>query len=108
MNEIIDECRKLNQMIVNSKEYKNYIFAKNSIKAHEDLYGALKEFKQRYSDIMRFTEGNPYDEILRLYYDNDELIHNSTVNEYLCAESAFSRLIKDVIGEISGGFKMDI
>ena len=103
MDELIEQCRKLNQLIVDSKEYKNYIIARNSIQSDEGLYNELMEFKHRYEDVMKYTDGNPFDEIHRLYYDNDELIHNSTVNEYLRAESALSRLVRRIISEITDG-----
>ena len=79
MNDIIEECKKLNQMITDSKEYKNYVFAQSSIRSNEELYNSLMEFKNRYADVLKYTDGNPYDEILRMYYENDELLHNSTV-----------------------------
>ena len=103
MDELIEQCRKLNQLIIDSKEYQSFIIARNSIKSHEELYGNLMEFKRKYEDVMKYTEGNPFDEIHKLYYDNDELIHNSTVNEYLRAESALSRLVKKIIAEITEG-----
>ena len=103
MDELIEQCRKLNQLIIDAKEYKNYIIARESIKSNEELYNDLMEFKRRYEDVMKFTDGNPFDEIHRLYYDNDELIHNSTVNEYLRAESALSRLVRRIISEITDG-----
>ena len=103
MEELIEQCRKLNQLIIDSKEYTTFIVARNYIKSNEALYNDLMEFKRRYEDVMKYTEGNPFDEIHKLYYDNDELIHNSTVNEYLRAESALSRLIRKVISEITEG-----
>ena len=103
MNDIIEECKKLNQMITDSKEYKNYVFAQSSIRSNEELYNSLMEFKNRYADVLKYTDGNPYDEILRMYYENDELLHNSTVNEFLRAESSLSKLIKSVISEITDG-----
>ena len=107
MDNIMEECRKLNLMITNSEEYRNYIFARNSIKANEDLYNRLMEFKRRYEDIMKYTDGNPYDEIYRIYYENDDLIHNSTVNEYLRAESALSKLIRSIIAKVTDGIRFE-
>ena len=65
------------------------------------------DFKHRYEDILRYTEGNPYDELYKIYYENDELIHNSAVNEYLRAESAFSKLIRKVIDDVSKDLSVD-
>ena len=103
MEELIEQCRKLNQMIIDSKEYKNYIIARESIMSNEALYNDLMEFKRKYEDVMKFTDGNPFDEIHKLYYENDELIHNSTVNEFLRAESALSRLVRRIVAEITDG-----
>ena len=108
MEEILEQCRILNQLIMDSKEYKNYTYALGSIKTNEELYNSLMEFKKRYTDVMHYTEGNPYDEIYRLTNDYDDLLHNSTVNEFLRAESAFSKLVRGVIGEISDGFSVEI
>ena len=107
MESLLEQCRILNGMIMDSKEYKNYVYARNTMLSNEELNNALTEFKNRYADVMKYTDGNPYDELLSLYMENDELIHNSVVNEFLRAESAFSKLIKRVIGEISDGFNLD-
>ena len=93
---------------MDSKEYKNYVYALGSIKASGELYDSLMDFKKRYADVMHYTEGNPYDEIYRLTSENDDLLHNSTVNEYLRAESAFSKLVRSVINEISDGFTVEV
>ena len=73
----------------------------------DELYRAVIEFKKRYADIERYTEGNPYDELYKLYVEYDELIHDSTVNEYLRAESAFSELIRMVTDEVFRGFSFE-
>ena len=87
MEEIIEATKKLNQMLKDSREYKRFIHARTSLRANEDLYRQLKELKQKYKDIQTYWEDNPYDEIYRLCDDNDRLLHNSVINEYLRAES---------------------
>ena len=108
MDDIKLECIKLNQMIYKSKEYKNYIHARNALKANPELYNSIQEFKARYSDVLKYTEGNPYDEILKMYYENDELIHNSLVSEYLRTESAFSKLLRNTINQVIEGFNFNV
>lgn len=107
MNDIEEKCAELNRLIKNSPEYRRYITAKNTIKTNEQLYNSLMEFKRRYADILNYTEGNPYDELCKIYYENDDLIHNSAVNEYLRAESAFSKLVREVIAVISKDIIVD-
>ena len=107
MDELKGELRQVNRLIRDSQEYKSYIFAKNALKMKDELYRAVIEFKKRYADIERYTEGNPYDELYKLYVEYDELIHDSTVNEYLRAESAFSELIRMVTDEVFRGFSFE-
>ena len=107
MDELKGELRRVNRLIRDSQEYKAYVFARNALKSKEELYNAVIDFKKKYTDIERYTEGNPYDELYRLYMENDELIHNSTVNEFLRAENAFSELIRRVTDEIFRGFTFE-
>ena len=107
MEEIIEQTRLLNRMLKDSFEYKRFIHARTSLRANEDLYRQLKELKVKYKDVQAYWEDNPYDEIYRLCADNDWLLHNSVVNEYLRAESALSRLVRRMIDEVTADFPMD-
>lgn len=107
MDKIMEASRDLNLMITDSEEYKNYIYARNSIKANEELYDSLMQFKRQYEDIMKYTDGNPYDDLLRVYYENDDLIHNSVVNDFLRAESALTKLLKSTIERVTAGIRFE-
>ena len=106
-DEIIEATRHLNHMLKESQEYRRFIHARTALRANEDLYQKLAELKNRYKDVQTFWEDNPYDEIYRLCADNDWLLHNSVVNEYLRAESALSRLIRRMLDEVTADFPMD-
>ena len=67
----------------------------------------LRELKERYKEIQTYWEGNPYDEIYKLCDENDWLLHNSVVNEYLRAESALSRLIRRMMDEVTADLVVD-
>ncbi|MBO6162303.1 MAG: YlbF family regulator [Eubacterium sp.] len=107
MEDVIAASRHVNELLKESMEYRRFIHAKNSLRANDDLYQKLKELKARYVEVQTFWEGNPYDEIYRLCADNDWLLHNSVVNEYLRAESALSRLIRRLMDEITRDFPLD-
>jgi cell fate (sporulation/competence/biofilm development) regulator YlbF (YheA/YmcA/DUF963 family) len=107
MDEILNATRYVNQLLKESKEYQRFIFARNQLRANTDLYQRLKEMKERYKDVQAYWEGNPYDEIYRICQENDELLHNSVVNEYLRAESALSRLIRMMVDTVVEGFHID-
>ena len=107
MDEILNATRHVNQLLKESKEYKRFIFARNQLRANADLYERLKSMKNRYKDVQAYWDGNPYDEIYRMCEENDELLHNSVVNEYLRAESALSRLIRRMMDELTADFHID-
>ncbi|SEQ07413.1 Control of competence regulator ComK, YlbF/YmcA [Lachnospiraceae bacterium NE2001] len=107
MDKITELSKELNISILESEEYRNYIFARNSLKSNEGLFNKVMEFKRYYEDVMKYTDGNPFDDILRLYYENDELLHNSVVNEYLRAESALSKLMRKVITRVTDGIHFE-
>ncbi len=107
MDEIIAATRHVNQLLKESEEYKRFVFARNALSANADMYARLKALKARYTDVQTYWEGNPYDEIYHMCEENDELLHNSVVNEYLRAESALSRLIRRMVDEIIAGFHID-
>jgi len=104
MEDIIAATRHVNELLKQSEEYKRFAFARNALRTNMDLYNQVKELKHRYTDVQTYWEGNPYDEIYRMCQENDELLHNSVVNEYLRAESALSRLIRRMVDEITDGF----
>ena len=86
MDELMEECRKLNSMLKSSREYKSYISAKNHLRRNEDLEKKLRELYARNRE-----------ETKKLYEENDELLHNSLVNDYIVAESALRRLLKTML-----------
>lgn len=107
MEDIIAATRHVNQLLKASEEYKRFVFARNALCANVDMYQRLKTLKARYTDVQTYWDGNPYDEIYRMCEENDELLHNSVVNEYLRAESALSRLIRRMMDELTADFHID-
>lgn len=107
MEDILEATKHVNELLKESKEYKRFIFARNQLRANSDMYQRLKEMKDRYKDVQTYWDGNPYDEIYRICQENDELLHNSVVNEYLRAESALSHLIRSMVDIVVEGFHID-
>ena len=107
MEDIIAATRHVNQLLKASEEYKRFVFARNALCANMDMYQRLKTLKARYTDVQTYWDGNPYDEIYRICQENDELLHNSVVNEYLRAESALSHLIRSMVDIVVEGFHID-
>jgi cell fate (sporulation/competence/biofilm development) regulator YlbF (YheA/YmcA/DUF963 family) len=107
MNEIIAESRAINRRIKSSKEYNKYIYARNALKSNEELYAQVCEYKKRNYEIQTYGGDNPYDEMVQLERDYDELLHNSLVNEYIRAEGRICRLMRDMFAEITADLTFD-
>ena len=106
MDELILECKKLNNMLKESKEYKRYVSARNNLRRNEDLERKLSELYARNSEIQEYSN-DAFAETERLYSENDELLHNSIVNEYIRAESALCRLLRDMLDVTADGIRFD-
>ena len=106
MDELMEECRKLNSMLKSSREYKSYISAKNHLRRNEDLEKKLRELYARNREIQEYSN-NAYEETEKLYADNDDLLHNSIVNEYIRAESALCRLLRNMLDITADGIRFD-
>lgn len=106
MDELILECKKLNNMLKESKEYKRYVSARNNLRRNEDLERKLSELYARNSEIQEYSN-DAFAETERLYSENDELLHNSIVNEYIRAESALCRLLRNMLDVTADGIRFD-
>ncbi|MBR1508294.1 MAG: YlbF family regulator [Eubacterium sp.] len=96
MSDIIDECRKLNQMLKDSEEYRKYVQARKNLRANKDLYKSLKELKRINADIHNYSGDNRFDDLSKMLIDYDDLLHNSVVSDFLRAESRLSGLIREM------------
>ena len=106
MDELLPECRTLNNMLKDSKEYKKFVNARKNLRRNEDLERKLRELYARNREIQEYSN-NAYEETEKLYADNDDLLHNSIVNEYIRAESALCRLLRNMLDITADGIRFD-
>ena len=106
MDELLQECKKLNGMLLESKEYKKFVSARKNLRRNEDLERKLRDLYARNREIQEYSN-NAYEETERLYAENDELLHNSIVNEYIRAESALCRLLRNMLDITADGIRFD-
>lgn len=107
MREVIAESKVLNEHIHNSSEYKKYIDTKRKLYDNMELCNQLKEFRRRNYELQNRQGVNPYDEVLELVLEYDELLHNSIVNEFLIAEQHICRMMQKVYNSIAEGLEFD-
>lgn len=103
MDDILNVCKNLNEVIKESSQYREFVSARSALKSSGELYNRLLDFKRQYNDIQTYYDGNPYDEIYKLWDDNDDLLHNSLVSDYLKKENALSELVKKMVDIITDG-----
>ncbi|MBR1815768.1 MAG: YlbF family regulator [Lachnospiraceae bacterium] len=107
MKEAINQSKRINEMIKQSEEYKRYIDAKRVLYADEELARRLKEFKVRNRELQNIQSNEVYDAINSLVKDNDSLLNNTKVNDYLRAEQKICRLMQQIYISISDGLELE-
>ena len=107
MKEAINQSKRLNELIRQSEEYQRYMRAKKALYANQELAFRLKEFKMRNRDLQNISSNDAYDAVNNLVKDNDELLNDTIVNEYLRAEQKICRLMQQVFISISDGLELE-
>ncbi|MBQ8923292.1 MAG: YlbF family regulator [Lachnospiraceae bacterium] len=107
MREAINQSIKINEMIKQSEEYRRYITAKRVLYEDRELAGRLKEFKIRNRELQNIQSNDAYDAINTLVKENEGLLNNTIVNEYLRAEQKICRLMQQVYISISDGLELE-
>ncbi|MBE5944166.1 MAG: YlbF family regulator [Lachnospiraceae bacterium] len=107
MKEVINQSKELNKRILDSTEYKYYLETKKSLKDSPELSHQLKEFRRRNYELQNRQGVNPYDELCNLVREYDDLLHNSTVSNFLRAEQHICRMMQEVYNSIAEGLELD-
>ena len=93
MRQVINESKQLNEHIRASEEYRTYLRTKQALLENYDL--------QNRQGV------NPYDEMIELTREYDELLHNSVVSDFLQAEQQICKLLQQVFDSIAEGLEFD-
>lgn len=107
MKEAVAKSVQLNEHIKASEEYRRYIETKKALCDNMVLYNQLKEFKVKNYELQNIQGVNPYDEMIGLAKQYDELLHNSIVNDYLRAEQRICKLMQQVYEAIADGLEFE-
>ncbi len=109
MSDVVSLSKELNKLIKESDLYANYQACREALNEHPDLLNGLNEFKRKNHEIQNnFDIENPFDEINSLVREYDELVHDTTVSEYLKAERKLCRMMRSIYEEIADGLSVDI
>lgn len=105
---IMQEAKRLNQIIRESEEYKSYIRTMKRVKEDGELYQAMNSFRRRNYELQSYEDGiNRYQEICNLAQEYERVLRNPVVNDFLVAEQIFSRKLAGVYEVIADGMELD-
>ncbi len=95
MDQIQKALEDLIAAIETCEEYKGYLAAKEEIKKHPLLKKKADEFRKLKFDLQR-SETDIFEKTDELRQEHEEVNGNSVVWEYLIAENAFCRILRQV------------
>ena len=107
MKQVINESRQLNEHIRASEEYQMCLKTKQALLENEELSKNLQEFRTKNYELQNRQGVNPYDEMIELTREYDELLHNSIVSDFLQAEQQICKLLQQVFDSIAEGLEFD-
>ena len=99
MRQVINESKQLNEHIRASEEYRTYLRTKQALLENEEL--------SKNYELQNRQGVNPYDEMIELTKEYDELLHNSVVSDFLQAEQQICKLLQRVFDSIAEGLEFD-
>ena len=95
--EIIDAARQFAKTIMTSKTYKEYLYQREKLKKQPELYGKVNEFRQRNFDLQNESDSDElFDKIEAFDREYEQFRENPFVDDFLCAELAFCRMMQEV------------
>lgn len=105
---MIEEAVRLNQIIKESEEYKQYQITMKRVQENQELYQAMNSFRKRNYELQSYDDDiNRYHEIHNLGLEYEKVLRNPLVNEFLIAEQIFSRKMTEVYESIAEGLELD-
>lgn len=107
MKHVIEESKQLNEHIRASEEYKTYIQTRQTLWDNPGLRNKLSEFRAKNYEIQNRQGVNPYDELIELTKEYDELLHNSIVSDFLQAEQQICKMMQQVFDSIAEGLEFE-
>lgn len=94
---VLDAIDAFMGVIKNTKEYKEYQFQKEKVKRIPELKARIDEFRKKAYQLQNLSESdNLMEDVERLQRENESLLENPLVSDFLQAELDFCRMMQDV------------
>ena len=105
---MLEHAKELNRIIKESEEYKRYRETLAAVKSNQELYNAMNDFRRKNYELQSYDDGiNRYHEIHNLGLENETMLRNPLVNNFLVAEQILSRKMTEMYEVIADGLEMD-
>lgn len=108
-NSMVDvKTVELTQAIVDSEEYKNYLYYLREIKKQPELYEKVCDYRRRNFELQNMdVSDNMFDEVMRFQMENAVIRKNELVNEFLKAELSVCRMLQGITRTIADSVDLD-
>ncbi len=108
-NSMVDvKTVELTQAIVDSEEYKNYLYYLGEIKKQPELYEKVCDYRRRNFELQNMdVSDNMFDEVMRFQMENAVIRKNELVNEFLKAELSVCRMLQGITRTIADSVDLD-
>lgn len=103
-----NEAVMLNQMILESEEYRGYCRTLAKVRENGELYNAMNSFRRRNYELQRYDDGiNRYHEVNKLALEYEKVLRHPDVNAFLVAEQILSRQMQEIYSLITKDMELD-
>lgn len=108
-NSMVDvKTEQLVQAIIDSEEYKSFLYYLSEIKKQPELYERVCDYRKRNFELQNMdADDNMFDEVMRFQMENAGIRKNELVNEFLKAELSVCRMLQGITRTIADSVELD-
>lgn len=89
--------KQIEKLFKSSDEYKNYVKAKEVVKADSELWRQINIYRKQRMELQQTASGDEIYERIEAFENNySELLSKESAREYLDAELALCRMIQEL------------
>ena len=103
------KARELSDAVLDSKEYKEYLYYLREIKKEPELYARVCDYRRRNFELQNMdSNDNMFDEVMRFQMENGDIRRNSLADKFFRAELSVCRMLQDINRSLVDVVELDI
>lgn len=108
MDEVFALSEELNRMLLDSREYRQYVNAMHALQKQPDLYRSMTEYRKRNRQMQMYTpQETIFEENNNLVAEFEPVLKNDAVENFLAAEQRFCRMMQTVYALLGRDLEFD-